>query len=178
MAEETRIGDTSLSLHVGDITTLDVDAFVYYARSDLSLGSGFGTAISVRGGPSVQKELSQYGTIPTTQAVITGGGNLKARHIIHSVGPKFQEEDLEKHLRETMLNVLKLADDRGLREIAFPLMGAGFYGVPPDTSARVMLEALHEYLQGKTEIKKVIVSVVDSRQAKAFKAGMTVPVHP
>ena len=110
----------------GDITELDVDAFVFYAQPDLALGSGFGTAISVRGGPSIQKELDELGPVETGQAVVTGAGKLKADFIVHAVGPRFQEEDTEGKLRTTVLNSLKAAEEKGVKRIALPAMGAGF----------------------------------------------------
>ena len=66
-----------------DITDIEVDAFVYYAQHDLVLGSGFGGAIAVRGGPSVQKELDELDPLETGNAIVSGAGNLKAEHIIH-----------------------------------------------------------------------------------------------
>ena len=109
MPDELRVNQSLISLMKGDIVGLDVDAIVYYARPDLVLGSGFGGAIATKGGPKVQEELKKMGPVKTTEAAVTSGGNLKARYVVHAVGPRFQEEDLEDKLRDTMLNVLQKA---------------------------------------------------------------------
>ena len=157
----------------GDLTTLDVDAFVFYAQGDLALGSGFGTAISVRGGPSIQEELQKLGPVPAGEAVVSGAGNLKASFIVHAVGPKFQEDGTRGKLRRTVLNSLKQAQRKGIRRIAFPAMGAGYYGIAPDLCARVMLEVIQDYLAGESHIEEVIICVFDTPQYEAFQARLT-----
>ena len=132
VADETRINRTVLRLIKEDLTMLDVDAFVFYAANDLALGSGFGTAVSVRGGPTVQEELEKLAPVETGQAVVSAAGKLKAEHIIHAVGPKFQEGDTEGKLRTTMRNTLKRAEENGIKRLALPAMGAGYYMIPPD----------------------------------------------
>ncbi len=169
MANKIQINKSSLSLIKGDITDLEIEAFVYYAQENLALGAGFGNAISMRGGPSIQKELQEYGSKKTTEVVISSAGEMKADYIIHAVGPKFQEEDLERKLKETILNSLKLADLKGIKKIAFPPMGTGFYGVPLDLSARLMFETITEYLSGDTEIDEVVICLLDNREFKPFQ---------
>ena len=95
MSDELTVKNSRLRLIKGDITDLEIDAFVYYAQHDLALGSGFGTAISQRGGTKVQEELNSLAPLKTTEVVITDAGEMKANHIIHAVGPRFQEENLE-----------------------------------------------------------------------------------
>jgi len=169
MPDELKVKNSALRLLETDITDLEIDSFVYYARHDLALGSGFGTSISIRGGPSVQEELKKLGRIETTEAVITAAGEMKANHIIHAVGPRFQEEDLESKLRATILNVLRLADEKGIKAVAFPPMGAGFYGVPLDVSARITLSTIKEYLSGETKVSDVVVCLLDNREYKPFQ---------
>ncbi len=152
-----------------DVTVLDVDAFVFYAQHDLALGSGFGTAITVRGGPKVQKELDELGPIGTGDVVVSAAGNLKANFIIHAVGPRFQEVGIEAKLRTTMVNTLNAAEEKGVERIAFPAMGAGYYGVAPDLCARVMTEEIKKHLSGSTCIKEVVICVLDSPQFNSFK---------
>ncbi len=167
-----RINRTDLRLIKDDITDLEIDAFVFYAQPDLVLGSGFGNAISVRGGLTIQKELDDLGAAPvaTGDAVITEAGNLKAQYIIHAVGPRFQEENIEGKLRTTLLNSLTLVEEKGIKRIAFPAMGAGFYGIPADLCARVMLETIKSHLVGETGIAEVVICVLDTPQYEAFKA--------
>jgi len=170
--EGKEINGIAVRLVKDDITMLDVDAFVFYAQGDLTLGSGFGTAISVRGGASIQKELQDLGPLATGEAVVSSAGNLKAEYIVHAVGPRFQEEDIEAKLRTTIRNSLKRAEEKGIRRIAFPAMGAGYYGIAPDVCARVMLSTIKEYLQGQTDIKEVILCVLDTPQYKSFQTRL------
>jgi len=156
----------------GDITELEVDAFVFYARHDLALGSGIGGAISVRGGLSVQKELSVLAPAGTGDAVLTAAGNLRARHIIHAVGPRFLEADTEGKLRTTVWNCLERAAEQGLRRVAFPLMGAGYYGIPAPVSARVMLGAFADHPALGGVIDEIVVCALDTPQLEAFRSAL------
>ena len=169
VAEGIQINQSVVRLIKDDITDLDVDAFVFYAQNDLALGTGFGGAIGVRGGPSIQKELDELAPVASGEAVISAAGKLKAEHIIHAVGPKFQEEDTEAKLRNTVINTLKRAEEAQIERLAFPAMGAGYYGIAPELCARVMVEVLQGHLEGETSIKEVIIAVVDTRQYDAFK---------
>ena len=171
-AEQLRVGRGSVRLVRGDITELEVDAFVFYARPDLVLGSGFGTAISQRGGPTIQKELSTLGPLQTGQAVVTAAGKMKASYIVHAVGPRFNEPDTEAKLRSTVLSSLKAAEAKGIKRMAMPPMGTGFYGVPLPLCARVMLEAIRGYLQGPTNIAEVLLCVMDQREWTPFQAQL------
>lgn len=158
----------------GDITMLDVDAFVFYAQPDLVLGSGFGGAIAVRGGASIQKELNELaskGPLPLGSAVVSRGGKLKARNIIHAVGPRFKEADTEGKLRKTVLACLEAAEEHGVKTLAFPLMGSGYYGVPPGVSSRVMLEAFETHGARGTGLQEITVCVFDTPQHTAFEAA-------
>ncbi len=172
VADETRINQTVLRLIKEDLTMLEVDAFVFYAANDLALGSGFGTAVSVRGGPTDQEELEKLAPVETGQAVVSAAGKLKAEHIIHAVGPKFQEGDTEGKLRTTMRNTLKRAEENGIKRLALPAMGAGYYMIPPDLCARVMLEELKAHLEGKTVLEEVIICVLDTPQYTAVQGQL------
>ena len=169
VSEGIQINRSVVQLVKGDVTDIEVDAFVFYAQPDLALGSGFGTSISVRGGPTIQKELEELGPVATGEAVVSAAGKLKAQYIVHAVGPRFQEEDTEAKLRTTMRNSLKRADEKGIERIAFPAMGAGYYGIAPDLCARVMLDVIKSHLGGETGIKEVVICVLDTRQYESFQ---------
>jgi O-acetyl-ADP-ribose deacetylase (regulator of RNase III) len=169
MKETKQIKNSSLSVMKADVTDTEIDAFVFYARNDLKLGSGFGNAIALRGGPSIRKELENLGPLKVTEVVVTTAGNMKAKHIIHACGPKFQEENIEQKLKTTIINVLKAAEASGIESIAFPPMGAGFYGVPIDVSAKITIETIAEYLNKGSEIKDVVVCANDTREYKAME---------
>ena len=170
MADELKVNDKKISLTVGFITdTPNVDGIVFYARPDLTLGSGFGSAIATQGGPKVQEELKKIGSAQVTEVVVTGGGNLQAKYILHAVGPRFQEEKLEEKLQTTILNSLKKADDQKLRRIVFPAMGAGFYGVPLEVCARLSLETVREFLPKAGSLQEVMFCLRDLRELKPFQ---------
>jgi O-acetyl-ADP-ribose deacetylase (regulator of RNase III) len=167
--KEKILNKTVLRLQAGDLTALPVDAFVYYAKETLDLGSGYGTAIQVRGGDTIKKELQAIGRIGMGESVITTAGNMAAKHIIHACGPKFHEPELGRKLRDSMLSALRCAGQKGLKSIAFPPMGAGFYGIPLDLCANVMLDCIKSFLQGGTSLEEVIICVVDDREFRAFQ---------
>jgi O-acetyl-ADP-ribose deacetylase (regulator of RNase III) len=172
MSDTLKVNNSTVRLVQADITELDVDAFVFYADHNLQLGSGFGTAVALRGGPSIQEELKEHGPAETTEVVVSKAGKLNAEHILHAVGPRFQEEDLEAKLRTTVLNCLTAAERNGIKKVAFPAMGVGFYGVPLATSASVTLTAARDYLSNNTGIENVIVCLLDSREFKPFSAQL------
>ena len=166
---ERTLNKSTILLVKADITNIDIDSFVYYARSDLALGSGFGTSINIRGGPSIRKEIETLGTLHVTEAVATSAGEMKAGYIIHAVGPKFQEEDTENKLKLTIRNALECAEEKGLKSIAFPPMGAGFYGVPLETSAKITVQTIAEYLNSDTKIEEVVICALDNREKTAIR---------
>ncbi len=167
MLEKTFNGKI-LRLVNGDVTVQQVGAIVYYAASNLVLGSGYGTAISVRGGPSIQKALSAMAPVEVGHAVITEAGNLPAQWIIHAVGPKFQEPDEENKLRATIKDALRRAEEKQVETIAFPPMGTGFYGISPEMCAKVMIEVIKDHLNGPTSIKEVLICLKDTRDKEPF----------
>jgi O-acetyl-ADP-ribose deacetylase len=166
---EATVNGKLIRLQKGDLTALTVDAVVFYARRDLQLGGGFGSAIQSRGGAAIKKELDAIGSIETGGAVITSAGSLQARHIIHACGPKFREPDTEKKLRTCMQSALEQARAAKLKTVAFPPMGAGFYGVPLDLTAKVMLDVVHRFLHTQSSIEEVIICVMDDRELRAFR---------
>jgi O-acetyl-ADP-ribose deacetylase (regulator of RNase III) len=173
MAEEVKVKNGIIRLKIVDITDLDIECFVYYATDNLKLGSGFGGAITVRGGPSIQKELDPLAPIEPGQAVISSAGELKAKHIIHVNGPKFQEEQIESKLKTAITNALRLADEKGITRLALPPMGAGFYGVPLPDSARITLGTVKEYLDSNnTKLEEVVICVNDNREYKPFRSQL------
>jgi O-acetyl-ADP-ribose deacetylase (regulator of RNase III) len=163
---ENKIKDSIVRLEKGDLTVMNIEAIVFYASPDLVLGAGFGSAISARGGMSIQEELKPYGTISTGEAVVTAAGELNSKFIVHAVGPRFQEDNTEEKLTTTMQSALKAAKDKGIRKIAFPPMGTGFYGVPLKLCARVMLEVIRKHL---SDFEEIVICVLDDREYKVFQ---------
>ena len=164
-----KVNKTVIELRHGDLTALPVDAFVFYAKEDLDIGSGYGTAITSRGGPTVKKALDEIGSVEMGDAVITTAGDMAADRIIHACGPKFQEADLEKKLHDCMVSSLKIANENDIKTLAYPPMGAGFYGVPLDLCAKVMLETMETFVAGDTSLEEICICVIDYRDYVPFK---------
>jgi len=169
MADIVKINRTYIKLVKDDLTAMDVEAFVFYARTDLKLGSGYGNAISTRGGPEIKKELDGIGQIEPLSAVRSGAGNLLARHIIHAAGPAFQEKDTESKLKTTIYNALKCADENNIKQIALPLMGGGFYGIEINKCMGIMYDALGNFAANSTGIEEIIIVANDPREYSLFK---------
>ena len=167
-----KISNSTIHLTKGDLTDMKLEAFVYYAESNLKLGAGFGNAIAMRGGLSITKELEKIGSIGPCEAVVTAAGKMKAENIIHANGPKFQEPGIEEKLKTTILNALKLAEEKGFKQVAFPPMGTGFYGIPLAVSADILIDTLKEYLSDKTNLEEVIIGVSDNSEYSPFKAKL------
>ncbi len=145
---EKVIEGTRVVLMEGDITKQEVDAIVNAANSRLAGGGGVDGAIHRAGGPEIMEECRKIGGCPTGQAVITTAGRLKAKKVIHTVGPIYRGRPEDpKLLASCYINSLKLAADHGLRTIAFPSISTGAYGYPLEEAARVALGAIKEALK-------------------------------
>ena len=171
MSEGKRIKNCTLRLVRQDITDFEVEAFVFYAEPNLALGAGYGSAIARRGGSSIKAELDKIGSLPKTEAVVTAGGSLKAKYVVHAVGPAFQEEQTESKLRTTIINALKRAEEKGIHQIALPLMGVGFYGIPLATSSQIMMATLQEYLSQGSGLNEIYICANDPREYRAFQSA-------
>jgi len=154
---DVKIGKAALSIVEGDITREETDAIVNAANSGLRGGGGVDGAIHRAGGPSILEECRKIGHCPTGQAVITTGGNLKARHVIHTVGPVWSGGGRNEAglLKSAYLESLKLASKKGLKSVSFPAISTGVYGYPLNEAARVALETAIDYLEEHQEIELV-----------------------
>jgi O-acetyl-ADP-ribose deacetylase (regulator of RNase III) len=157
-----------------DLTSLDVDAFVFDAGEDLVLGAGHGGAIAVRGGPAIQAELKTLAPVAVGHAVVSAAGKLKAKHIIHAVGPKFQEEDEEDKLRAAVRSALRLAEEHEVRRLAMPPLGTGFYGMGVDRAAAIIVATLEEHLRGPSHLDEVLICVLDTKDVVPFESRLAV----
>jgi len=166
---KAQINGKTLELVEGDITEQDTDAIVNAANSSLILGAGVAGAIRKKGGPSIQAECNRIGQCPVGQAVITGGGNLKARHVIHAVGPRMGEGDEDAKLEGATRSSLELADQNGLESIAFPAISTGIFGFPIERCAEIMLSTTLDYLQGETRLEKVVFCLFGKEAFEVFK---------
>ena len=145
-----------LKLLDGDLTEMDTDAIVNAANARLVLGGGVAGAIRRKGGPKIQAECDKIGGTFVGGAVITTGGNLKASHVIHAVGPRMGEGDEDQKLKNATLNSLKTADENNLKSISFPAISTGIFGFPIGRCAEIMLKTTIDYLKGQTGLQRVV----------------------
>ena len=173
------IAGHKLELVEGDITDLDTDAIVNAANAQLILGAGVAGAIRRKGGPQIQQECDRIGGTFVGGAVLTTGGTLKARHVIHAVGPRMGEGDEDEKLRNATLNSLKLADEHHLKSIAFPALSTGIFGFPIQRCAAIMLQTTVEYLRGQTGLERVVFCLYgrDSYDVFARELGQRMASH-
>ena len=163
---EVEVNQSTVSLVEGDITEEGTDAIVNAANSRLAGGGGVDGAIHRSGGPAIMEECRKIGGCPTGKAVITTGGNLNARYVIHTVGPVYngggrnEAALLESAYRES----LKLASSKGLTSIAFPSISTGAYGYPLAEAANIALKTVIDYLKANTDIT-LVRFVLFGRQA-------------
>ena len=150
------MGQAVLEINQGDITEMDTDAIVNAANARLILGAGVAGAIKAKGGPMIQEECNAIGGTFVGGAVITTGGNLDARHVIHAVGPRMGEGNEDEKLKNATLNSLKVADENDLTSITFPAISTGIFGFPKHRCAEIMLWTAVDYLKGYTGLKRVV----------------------
>ncbi len=152
-----KINNSILSLVEGDITKEEADAIVNAANSRLAGGGGVDGAIHRAGGPSIMQECRKIGGCPTGQAVITTAGNLKAKYVIHTVGPVYQggTKGEAALLRSAHLESLKLASLKKLKSVSFPAISTGVYGYPVDEAAHIALRTVTDYLREHADIELV-----------------------
>jgi O-acetyl-ADP-ribose deacetylase (regulator of RNase III) len=164
------INGKQLVLVQGDITEMDTDAIVNAANKDLVLGAGVAGAIRTKGGPTIQEECNRIGGAPVGGAAITTGGDLKARHVIHAVGPRMGEGDEDRKLADATRNSLKLANEKGLASITFPAISTGIFGFPKNRCARIMLTTVAETLkQEDTSLTEVVFCLWGEETLQVFE---------
>ncbi len=163
----------------GDITQCKVDAIVNAANSSLMGGGGVDGAIHRAGGPAILKEckriVARQGRCNTGEAVITSGGNLPARFVIHTVGPVWNGggNNEEQKLANCYENSLQLAVDHQLKTVAFPNISTGVYGFPKDKAARIAVDAVSGFLEHDPSLEKVSFVCFDSENLSLIQQALT-----
>jgi O-acetyl-ADP-ribose deacetylase (regulator of RNase III) len=172
------INQARLSIIKGDITQQATDAIVNAANSSLMGGGGVDGAIHRAGGPEILAEckqiVSSQGRLPTGKAVITTAGNMKSRHVIHTVGPIWHggNQGEAELLASAYQESLKLAAENNLTSIAFPSISTGAYGYPVDEASRIALKTAVSFLGETTSIKEVVFVLYDSRTFDAYASTL------
>ncbi len=166
---EITIGNSKIKLIQGDITELNTDVIVNAANAQLIMGGGVAGTIRRKGGAIIQEECNKIGGIFVGGAVITTGGNLNAKHVIHAVGPRMGEGNEDEKLKNATLNSLKLMDEHELKNIAFPAISTGIFGYPIEKCAKIMISTAKEYLSGETKIEEIFFCLYSKPDFKVFK---------
>jgi O-acetyl-ADP-ribose deacetylase (regulator of RNase III) len=173
---EFRIGKATLRLVRGDITEMETDAIVNAANSSLMGGGGVDGAIHRKGGPKILEECKKIRAtewlqgLPTGKAVITSAGNLKAKNVIHTVGPVWHggnrgEPEL---LAQAYHNSLRLAVSNGLKTVAFPSVSTGAYGYPIGDASRIALKTVQDFLEKEDKLCEVIFVLFSEYDLKIY----------
>ena len=174
---ETEIGKTKLSLIQGDITLQETEAIVNAANTSLLGGGGVDGAIHRAGGPKILEECkairAKQGGCPTGEAVITSGGNMKAKYVIHTVGPVWSggNRNEEQLLRNAYYNSLNLAREKGIKSVSFPSISTGVYRFPIDKASRIALNTVKEFLQ-KHNFVEVRFVLFSERDLKVYEDAL------
>jgi len=153
----------------GDIAQQDAEAIVNAANNHLWMGAGVAGAIKRAGGREIEEEAVAKGPIPIGEAVVTGGGRLKARYVIHAVVMgRDLRTDADKIRRATQ-NSLRRADELAVKSIAFPALGTGVGGFPLEECARIMLDVVRGHGASDTSLERVVFVLYDEPAYQAFE---------
>jgi O-acetyl-ADP-ribose deacetylase len=165
---------TTLEVVQGDITECTVDAIVNAANNHLWMGAGVAGAIKRKGGQVIEDEAVRQGPIPVGEAVVTGGGALKARHVIHAAAMGQELTTDASLIRQATVNSLKRATELGLESVALPALGTGVGGFPVDQAARVMIEATDVFLRttAQPSLKRVMFVLFTPDALRAFEVAL------
>jgi len=182
---EVTVNKTKVSIVQGDITSQATDAIVNAANSSLMGGGGVDGAIHRAGGPAILEEckkiVARQGRLPTGKAVLTTGGNLKAKYVIHTVGPIWHggSRNEAELLESAYYECLKLATENKLTSISFPSISTGAYGYPVDEAAKIAVSTVVSFLKRQaTSLKDVVFVLFDSRTYQSYRSALQVnPNH-
>ena len=165
---KVQINKCVLEILEADITEMQTDAIVNAANAQLILGGGVAGAIRKKGGHEIQKECDKIGGTFVGGAVITNAGNLKAKYVIHAVGPRMGKGNEDDKLKNATLNSLILADEKNIKSISFPAISTGIFGFPVTRCAEIMLKTTIDYLNSGTGIEKVVFCLFSRNDYDVF----------
>jgi O-acetyl-ADP-ribose deacetylase len=168
--QQVRVKGTLLRLLTGDLTESTADAIVNAANARLQHGGGVAGAIVRNGGRIIQEESNLIGYVPVGQSALTSGGRLKARFVIHTVGPQWGEGDEEQKLRSAVTSTLRLASEKAFSHIAMPAISAGIFGFPKERCAQIIVGTLVAFVSTqKTTLQTIDICLMDSEIVSFFQ---------
>jgi O-acetyl-ADP-ribose deacetylase (regulator of RNase III) len=176
---EVTVNKTKVTIVQGDITSQATDVIVNAANSSLMGGGGVDGAIHRAGGSAILEEckkiVAQQGRLPTGKAVLTTGGNLKAKYVIHTVGPIWQggSRNEAELLESAYYECLKLATENKLTSISFPSISTGAYGYPVDEAAKIAVSTVVSFLKRQsTSLKDIVFVLFDARTYESYRRAL------
>jgi O-acetyl-ADP-ribose deacetylase (regulator of RNase III) len=181
---EVPVNETKVTIVQGDITRQTTDAIVNAANSSLMGGGGVDGAIHRAGGPAILEEckkiVARQGRLTTGKAVITTGGNLKARYVLHTVGPIWHggSRNEAELLDSAYYECLNLATESKLTSISFPSISTGAYGYPVDEAAKIAVSTVVSFLKRQaTSLKDVVFVLFDSRTYQSYRSALQIHLN-
>lgn len=172
------VNGATITITQGDITRQETDAIVNAANSGLMGGGGVDGAIHRAGGPAILEEcrniVARQGRLPTGRAVITSAGNMKARHVIHTVGPVWHGGDRGEPelLAGAYRESLKLAAENGLESVSFPSISTGVYSYPVREAASIALGTVADFLREPSSVRNVVFVLFNTEAYEAYTAAL------
>ena len=172
-----KIGKTEIEVIKGDITLLDVESIVNPANNGLVHAGGLAAAIVHRGGQIIQQESKKIGYVTTGSAAITQGGHLKAKWVIHAVGPRYKDgkSGEAQKLESAVKACIDIAEKKKLKSIAIPAISSGIFGYPIEASSKIIVETIIEHFKllkkekKETTLEKVVLCLFDDKTFTIFE---------
>ncbi|MDI6851925.1 MAG: macro domain-containing protein [bacterium] len=163
------INNRHITVVLGDITEEEVDAIVNAANSYLKHGGGVAGAIVRKGGKVIQEESDKIGYCPVGSAVYTSAGSLKAKYVIHAVGPRWGEEKEDEKLRSAVFSALKLAEELRCEKVSLPAISTGIFGFPKDRGTKIILDTCVDFLKNQANyVKEIRLCNIDRETCDYF----------
>ncbi len=173
MSSKLVINGKVIEVIMGDITKLSIEAIVNPANSLMIMGGGVAGAIRRVGGDVIEAEARRYAPVPIGKAVITTAGKLPSKYVIHS--PTMEKPAMrttKEKVRKAVKAALEVAEERGIKEVAFPGMGTGVGGVPPNEAAEVMINEILKFLKESRNLRRVVLVAFNNELYEAFENSL------
>ncbi len=168
--KQVSIKNTNIRIIKGDLTESDVDVIVNAANSHLQHGGGVAGAIVRKGGRIIQEESNKIGFVPVGNCAITTGGSLKARFVIHTVGPRWGEGQEEEKLKNAIRNTLTLATEKGFKTLSMPAISAGIFGFPKESCANIIVNEVVTFIRNEsTPLREINLYLMDEEIVGFFE---------